>query len=142
MNTWKIYWDNFRDAYLYGSSLVVRPDRVMIWQNRLAPPGSVLTAWYSKVNFQAYRIEPALPILCEGKMYAITLNARTEGTGGCILKISFYDRFNEPMSKILLREQKGSFRYPKGAYCYTIELINAGIDAMKFYFIQLEEVGE
>ena len=60
--SWKIYWNEYiKDTYVYGTELFFHAKDDIEFRNELVPPGTVIKRWYSKVNYQAMRIEPALP---------------------------------------------------------------------------------
>ncbi len=61
---WIIYWNEYSaDTYLYGSEVTYHAKDDVEFKNPMMPPGTVIKQWYSKTNYQAQRIEPALPML-------------------------------------------------------------------------------
>ena len=62
--SWKIYWNEYaKETYLYGTELLFHTKDDVEFRNELMPPGTVIKRWFSKVNYQAARIEPMLPMI-------------------------------------------------------------------------------
>lgn len=139
--SWKIYWNEYaKDAYIYGTELLFHAKDDVEFKNELMPPGTVIKRWFSKVNYQAARIEPALPMIDGEGRYYIRLNADTEPYDGLILKLIFYDRYGQEAGFQIVRDGEAHFRCPLKTFSYEVQLINGGITQLHFHSIIITEV--
>lgn len=139
--SWKIYWNEYvKDAYLYGSELVFHVRDDVEFKNELIQPGAVIKSWYSKVNYQAARIEPALPMIDGEGKYHISLNASVEPEDGLILKLIFYDRYDSEVGIRLVRDKEADFQCPLTTFSYEVQLINSGTTQFHFHSIVITEI--
>ena len=94
VENYKIYWNEYSaDTYLYGSEIdYIAKDNVH-FVNMLMPPGTVIKEWYSMVNFQAKRIEPALPIIDGESVYSVNVDIDTPASKGYIIRFVFFDKY-------------------------------------------------
>ena len=84
---YNIFWNEYSaDTYLYGSEITYNSKDDVIFKNMLMPPGTVIKEWYSKVNFQAKRIEPALPIIDGESSYKVSVDIDTATDRGYIIR--------------------------------------------------------
>lgn len=91
--SWKIYWNEYgKDTYVYGSEIYFHSREDIEYRNELIQPGAVIKSWFSKVNYQAMRVEPTLPMIDGEGRYHIRLNASVEPLDGLLLKLIYYDR--------------------------------------------------
>ena len=105
--TWKIYWnEHAKDAYLYGTEMCFHAKDDIEFRNELMPPGTVIKQWFSKVNYQARRIEPALPMIDGEGRYHISLDASAEPLDGLLLKLIFYDRYDMEAGSRIVRDKE------------------------------------
>ena len=138
--SWKIYWNEYSsETYLYGSEISFHKKNHVEYKNRLMPPGSVIKTWYSKVNYQAKRVEPSLPMIDGESRYHLSINLDSEDEGDVIVKITFYDRYENEAESIIMRENEMDFKCPLKTYSYTIQLINAGSTHFHFHSLVLTE---
>ena len=138
---WTIYWNEYSsDTYLYGSEIAYRRKDAVGFRNLLMPPGTVIKTWYSKTNFQAKRIEPALPMIDGESDYRITVNIDTPSGGGCLVRLVFYDRYEEEAGSLVLRDSVTQFRCPLKTYSYAMQLINGGMTKFRYHFIIIQEL--
>lgn len=87
---WKIYWNEFvSDSYLYGSEMAFHGREDVEFRNQLMPPGTVIKTWYSRVNYQAGRIEPSLPIIDGEGRYHVSADIECDVPGGILLRFVF-----------------------------------------------------
>lgn len=134
-----IRWTNFaQNSYSFGSQLSFVGKRVHFC-NPLMTPGQTLTKWSSRTHFQKDRLHPSLPLLRGKQEYNLQLRANVQPQGTLYVQITFYDRFDREMGRILLKDQQWGFTYPEQAFFYTIELINAGCDTVIFDSLILSE---
>lgn len=137
--SWTVYWNEYaKDAYLYGTELSFHARDDVEFRNELMPPGTVIKRWFSKVNYQAMRIEPALPMIDGEGCYHIRLNA--EPCDGLILKIIFYDRYDQEAGVQIVRDGEADFQCPLRTFSYEVQLVNAGISQLHFHSIMITEV--
>ena len=139
--TWKIYWnEHAKDAYLYGTEMCFHAKDDIEFRNELMPPGTVIKQWFSKVNYQARRIEPALPMIDGEGRYHISLDASAEPLDGLLLKLIFYDRYDMEAGSRIVRDKEADFQCPLKTFSYEVQLINAGAAQFHFHWITLMEV--
>lgn len=138
---WTIYWNEYAsDTYLYGSEIVFHKKDDVEFKNLLMPPGTVIKQWYSKTNFQAQRIEPALPIIDGEGEYRITINLDTEDKGTCLGHLIYFDRYGAEAGSLTLRDKEAVFQCPLKTYSYCLQLINAGVTKFHFHSVVIQEV--
>ena len=139
--TWKIYWnEHAKDAYLYGTEMCFHAKDDIEFRNELMPPGTVIKQWFSKVNYQARRIEPALPMIDGEGRYHISLDASAEPLDGLLLKLIFYDRYDMEAGSRIVRDKEADFQCPRKTFSYEVQLINAGATQFHFHSIMITEI--
>lgn len=139
--SWKIYWNEYtKDTYLYGTELFFHAKDDVEFRNELMPPGTVIKRWFSKVNYQVKRIEPALPMIDGEGSYHIRLEASAEPRYGLILKIIFYDRYDQEAGSQIVRNGEADFQCPLKTFSYEVQIINGGITRFHFHKIVITEV--
>ena len=138
---YKIYWNEYSaDTYLYGSEInFISKDNVE-FKNMLMPPGTVIKEWYSKVNFQAKRIEPALPIIDGESSYMVNVDIDTENSKGYIIRFVFYDKYEMEVGNFTLNKKQSEFRCPLKTYSYKMQLINGGMHEFTFHSVEISEL--
>lgn len=131
--SWKIYWNEYgKDTYVYGSEIYFHSREDIEYRNELIQPGAVIKSWFSKVNYQAMRVEPTLPMIDGEGRYHIRLNASVEPLDGLLLKLIYYDRYDTEAGSQIVRDGEADFQCPLKTFSYEVQLINAG--AMQFHF--------
>lgn len=142
-HSWKIYWNEYaKDTYIYGTELFFHAKNDIEFRNELMPPGTVIKRWFSKVNYQATQIEPALPMIDGEGRYHICLDASAEPSGGLILKIIFYDRYDSEAGVQIIRDGEADFQCPLKTFSYEVQLINGGVTQFHFHSIVITEVSD
>lgn len=144
-DTWTIRWrEVLSNSYAAGSVIKINKDNSIYYANRLMPPGTVIHTWYSKTNYQAMRIEPMLPLIDGEAAYSLSINAEYLGDskGKAILRVVFFNRYDEEFDSIILRDEKSMFVPPITTYSYRIELINGGISEFIFKSLIIQEVSK
>lgn len=106
------------------------------------PPGTVIKRWFSKVNYQAMRIEPTLPMIDGEGRYHIRLNASAEPAGGLILKLIFYDRYDAEAGIQIIRDGEADFQCPLKTFSYEVQLVSAGAARFHFHSIVITEASD
>lgn len=138
---WTIYWnENASDTYLYGSRILIHGKDDVSFENRLMPPGTILKTWYSRTNFQSQHIEPSLPIIDGETEYEISARIDYPQGGRCILRLVFFDKYEEEAGTFLVRDGHARFRCPLKTYSYRMQLMNAGTAAFRFHSVTIQEV--
>lgn len=138
---WTIYWNEYAsDTYLYGSKILQRGKNDVIFENRLMPPGTIIKTWYSKTNFQRQHIEPSLPMIDGETEYEITSNIDYPQGGTCMLRLEFYDKYEEKAGTIVVKERTMRFHCPLKTYSYRLHLMNAGTSMLHFHYVRIREV--
>jgi accessory secretory protein Asp3 len=138
---WTILWNEYSaDTYLYGSQVVYHSRDDVEFRNRLMPPGTVIKQWYSKVNYQMQRIEPALPMIDGESRYRITVEIDSPSPEGCLVRLVFFDRYEVEAGSVTVRGRQMDFRCPLKTYSYRMQLINGGVDQFHFHRIVIQEV--
>lgn len=134
-----ITWDPREDeTYLNGSQISLSKGEV-VFENELMSPGKPLVTWYSQQNYQIKRNLAKLPLLTRGQIYQLKLVATVEPRQTLYLKVSFYSRFGEVLQTVFIKDLQGEFEYPKDAYEYRLELINAGAKKVNFKYLILAQ---
>lgn len=138
---WKVYWNEYaKDTYLYGSELFFHAKDDIEFRNELMSPGTVIKRWFSKANYQAMRIEPALPMIDGEGSYHIRLDATAEPEDGLLLKVIFYDRYDVEAGSRIVRDGEADFQCPMKTFSYEVQLINAGAPQFHFHSIEITEI--
>lgn len=138
---WTIYWnETASDTYLYGSRILIHGKGDVSFENRLMPPGTILKTWYSRTNFQSQHIEPSLPIIDGETEYEISARIDYPQGGRCILRLVFFDKYEEEAGTFLVRDDHARFRCPLKTYSYRMQLMNAGTAAFRFHSVTIQEV--
>ena len=138
---WNIYWNEYSsDTYLYGSEINFLENHKVEFCNELMPPGTVIKKWYSKTNFQAQKIEPALPMIDGEGEYKIIVDITVDDEESCIGRLVFFDRFYKEIGYLFLREKEQVFRCPLNTYSYELHLINGGVTRFIFNAVEIQEI--
>ncbi|MGN0242066.1 MAG: accessory Sec system protein Asp3 [Candidatus Weimeria sp.] len=137
---WKIFWDEYSsDTYLYGSQIEFLSKEDVYFKNELMPPGTVIKTWYSMVNFQAKRIEPALPIIDGEGDYHISADIDSNVPGGVFLRLVFFAKNGEEADGMIVEGKELDFKCPLKAYSYEVQLICAGAHSLHFHSFTISE---
>ena len=92
------------------------------------------------MNYQARRIEPALPMIDGEGRYHISLDASAEPLDGLLLKLIFYDRYDMEAGSRIVRDKEADFQCPLKTFSYEVQLINAGATQFHFHSIMITEI--
>lgn len=129
-------------AALYGTVLRTEPSGEVSLVNHLMPAGTTLQEWYSFTDYQAVRGTPALPLLHHGRSYRIVPRVESVPADTVLFDVRFFDRFSDLLATTVLYSPTFSFDYPRGCHHYTIRLVNAGCDELRFDSLSLVEVAD
>lgn len=139
LKKWVVTWEYEADSsFLFGSEIeYIASDKVK-FRNRLLPPGEIIKIWKSKLNYQVGKVGNILPILTPEKKYWICLNIHTKKKNSILLKIEFYNRFDEVISYKII-QNSGEFIYPDNCLYYNLILMNNGVEEFVFNNIIISE---
>jgi accessory secretory protein Asp3 len=129
-------------ASLYGTALTVKASGEIDLVNRLMPSGTTIQEWYSFTDYGSVRDTPALPLLRHGKKYRIDPAIESDPPNSIIFDVRYFDRFNNLVSADVLYPPSYLFVYRTECHHYTIRLVNAGCDQVRFTSFTLLEVGD
>jgi len=136
-----VRWGNHNSpASLYGSALTFDASGEVHLVNQLMPSGTTLQEWYSFTDYQSVRDTPALPLLHHGKSYRIEPRVVAVPQDTLVFEVRFFDRFGGLLTAQLLYPPDYSFDYPPEVHHYSIRLVNAGCDEVRFTSLTLLEV--
>ena len=139
--SWTIYWQEYSsNTYLYGSEVEYLAKNKVHFKNNLMPPGTVIKEWFSMTNYQANRIEPALPIIDGESHYHIKIDVETPDGKGCLVRLVFLDRDAREAGDFTIREKEADFSCPLKTYSYKMQLINGGMTEFTYHSITIEEI--
>jgi accessory secretory protein Asp3 len=138
---WTIYWNEYSaNAYLYGSEIFYHKKDDVEYINALMPPGTVIKEWYSRTNYQARRIEPALPLIDGEGSYRMTVSLDCPEGEAWLMRLVFYDRYDMEAGSIPVRDNVTEFRCPLKTYSYKLQLINGGMTRFHFHSVVIQEI--
>ena len=138
---WTIYWNEFSsDTYLYGSEIIYHKKDDVEFRNALMPPGTLIKQWYSRTNYQAQRIEPALPMIDGEGKYQMLVNIDCPEGEAWLVRLVFYDKYDVEAGAVSVREDTADFQCPLKTYSYRMQLINGGMTQFHFHSIVIREV--
>lgn len=126
-------------ASLYGSALTIEASGDVRLVNPLMPGGTTIQEWYSFTDYQSVRDTPVLPLLHHGKRYRIDPRVVSVPADTLAFQVRFFDRFGELVDSVTLYGPDYGFAYPADCHSYTIRLVNAGCDELRFTSLTLLE---
>ncbi len=128
-----IYWGNFENnrTYYYGS-LIRRQGQDIFFENLRYPSGIIIKSWSSRTNYQSDRRVPELPLLLPGATYHLKQDVIAEPADTVYFLIQFFNRQDDEIAWVVLKNGQESFCYPEEAFAYTIKMMNAGCDRLHF----------
>lgn len=138
---WIVYWNEYSsNTYLYGSEISYHKKDDVEFKNTLMPPGTIIKQWFSKTNYQAQRIEPALPMIDGEGEYQIIVNIDCPEQEAWLIMLVFYDRYETEAGSIAIRDKVTDFQCPLRTYSYRLQLINGGMTQFRFHSIVIREI--
>ena len=142
----EIYWGELKGSslgdectFLCGSTIRVYQNREIYFENRLMVSGQMIHEWCDSFNYQGDRLTPSLPLLKKGHAYTIKAEMDLIPASSVFLKIIFFDRYRKELSSVVSKTQSLDFIYPKEAYNYRVQLLNAGLEEMHFRYIMVKK---
>lgn len=138
---WRVYWNEYAaNTYLYGSEISWHDKKDIEFRNILMPPGTIIKEWFSRTNFQLQRIEPSLPMIDGEGTYRIEVKIDCPKGESWLMRLVFYDKYEEEAGTITLREPVTEFRCPLKTYSYRLQLINGGMTEFRFHYVEIREI--
>ena len=138
---WIVYWNEYSaDTYLYGSEITYHGRDDVEFVNPLMPPGTVIRQWYSRTNYQAQRIEPALPMIDGESRYRLAVDIDTPSDETPLVRLIFYDRYETEVGSLTIRDRVADFQCPLKTYSYRMQLINGGGRELRFHSVVIQEI--
>ncbi len=138
---WIINWNEYSsDTYLYGSEIVYHKVNDVEFKNELMPPGTIIKQWYSRTNYQAQRVEPALPMIDGEGRYQIEVHIDCPEEEAWQVRLVFYDKYDAEAGFVTVRDKVTEFQCPIQTYSYRMQLINGGMTRFRFYSIVIREI--
>ena len=135
---WTVYWNEYSsDTYLYGSEITYHGKDDVEFRNLLMPPGTVIKQWYSKTNYQAQRIEPALPMIDGEGEYQVTVDIDCQEGEAWMVRLVFYDKYDAEAGSAAIRDRVTDFQCPLNTDSYEMQLINGGMTQFHFHFVEI-----
>lgn len=125
--------------YLSGTQLSLNNDKSADFYNPLVPSGSVIYRWDMAFSFGAGHAVPPMPLLKRGHKYQLKLHADVDKTQGIYMRVLSFDYYNSIINTQIIKENVGTFTYPKNAYFYAIDLIGVGMSKMHFKRLDIVE---
>ncbi len=138
---WIINWNEYSsDTYLYGSEIVYHKLNDVEFKNELMPPGTIIKQWYSRTNYQAQRVEPALPMIDGEGRYQIEVHIDCPEKEAWQVRLVFYDKYDAEAGFVTVRDKVTEFQCPIQTYSYRMQLINGGMTRFRFHSIVIREI--
>ncbi len=141
MRQTSVYYVPWRDQgsglYLYGTKLSIDKHGEVVIDNPLMPAGTTIMQWDSHLNYQERRTEPLLPVLETGQEYVFRAIMKAEPDHGIMFRFDFYDRQQEQIGHLIIREYEEVFTLPEGTYSYTLQLIQTGAGHITFRHVEI-----
>lgn len=133
-----IYWQEVysRATYLYGSLLDISKEEMHFYNPRLAP-GKPIVRFTSRTNYQGDRRSPDLPLLIPNSTYRLECQIVSEPENRIYIQIDYFNRQNEQISFDILREGVEEFSCPQETFVYTITVLSAGCQRVRFKELRL-----
>ena len=133
--TWKKIHKN---TFMYGAKLKFNNNFVSM-DNSLMPSGMVIHEWNMLSNYTTNKQVPSLPLLKKGNNYKIKFDYDVIPEKSVYFKIVLYKKNGEKIKTMIIEDDDSEFEYPKDAYSYKIELMNAGFQHLQFYRTIIED---
>ncbi|MGX0034710.1 accessory secretory protein Asp3 [Staphylococcus cohnii] len=134
-----IIWKKIhKNTFMYGAKLKFNNNFVSM-DNSLMPSGMVIHEWNMLSNYTTNKQVPSLPLLKKGNNYKIKFDYDVIPERSVYFKIILYKKNGEKIKTMIIEDDDIEFEYPKDAYSYKIELINAGFQHLQFYRTIIED---
>lgn len=125
-----------------GSKLCFQAINQVSYQNNYLSPGQTLATWTTMGEFWRLNMQNFLPRLQLNQKYCLQLFYQSEPVDRLYVKVTFYNRYKEQISQIVLKEKTNYFEVPDEIIHYKIELINGGLKSFDFQQLNLFQVAD
>ncbi|MCL1899329.1 MAG: accessory Sec system protein Asp3 [Promicromonosporaceae bacterium] len=125
---------------LYGTRLEYHDDGTVCLSNPGLPSALTLQTWSSSSDFQKDRHTPTLPLLNLKSTYRLVPRLVSSPADGVIFCVQTRDRFDALIAEEFLYGPDYRFTLPPKGTNYTISLLSAGFDSLRFTSFELWEV--
>lgn len=134
----KIYWGSLSTTnYFFGSIVKKNEDQSVLFENVMIPSSQNIKEWSSSYNFQGSRRTPELPLLKKNESYTLTISGAVIPEKTIFFEVLFKNRYGEVVGNKITKENRMDFTYPEDAYFYTIRLMSAGLEELRFDFMEI-----
>ena len=138
-NRFYITWKKVhKSTFMYGTKLKFNNNFVSV-DNSLMPSGMVIHEWNMLSSYTTNKQGPSLPLLKKGSNYNIRFDYDVIPERSVYFKIVLYKKNGEKIKTMIIEDDDIEFEYPKDAYSYKIELMNAGFQHLQFRRIIIED---
>ncbi|MBC2999114.1 MULTISPECIES: accessory Sec system protein Asp3 [Staphylococcus] len=138
-NRFDITWKKVhKSTFMYGTKLKFNNNFVSV-DNSLMPSGMVIHEWNMLSSYTTNKQGPSLPLLKKGSNYKIRFDYDVIPKRSVYFKIVLYKKNGEQIKTMIIEDDDIEFEYPKDAYSYKIELMNAGFQHLQFRRIIIED---
>lgn len=138
-NRLEITWKKVhKSTFMYGAKLKFNNNFVSM-DNSLMPSGMVIHEWNMLSSCTTNKQVPSLPLLKKKSNYKIRFDYDVTPEKSVYFKIVLYKKNGEQIKAMIIEEDDIEFEYPKDAYSYKIELMNAGFQNLQFRRIIIED---
>lgn len=140
--TTMIYWGDVLESDYFFGTRYRKEGRSVFFENPFMPATLVIHRWSSLRPYQANRRPVDLPLLKRGQRYQLSKQMTVFEGNPLYVKVLFYNRYNDLISQVFIKEDKGDFSYPDEAYWYEIELVNTACQRFRFDYLILKPLEE
>ena len=120
-----------------GSNVAFQSIDCVTYQNDYLSPGQTLATWSTMDAFWSMNSQNFLPRLHQNKSYCLQNSYCSQPEKRLYVKITFYNRYKERISQMMLKDVMNRFEVPEETIHYTVELINGGLKNFEFHQITL-----
>lgn len=120
-----------------GSNVAFQSIDCVTYQNDYLSPGQTLATWSTMDAFWSMNSQNFLPRLHQNKSYYLQNSYCSQPEKRLYVKITFYNRYKERVSQMMLKDVMNRFEVPEETIHYTVELINGGLKNFEFHQITL-----
>lgn len=134
----RIYWGNLSTtSYFFGTTVKKLQHHSVLFENVMIPSSQVIKEWSSNYNFQGSRRSPELPLLKRNQLYTLVSQVTVIPEKTIFFEIIFKNRYGEKIGNAISKDGNLDFMYPNDAYSYTVRLMSAGLEELRFDFLEI-----
>lgn len=121
---------------MYGSQLQFNENETL-FKNSLMPSGSVIHEWSMMTDYTTDKMIPTLPILKRGHAYQFSFDYDVSPADHIYFKLIFKRRNGTETEVQIIKEREAEVIYPKDAFSYVLQMINAASHEVRFRTISI-----